>query len=253
MSIHSDEWLAGIIGYPVYRLDASREAGDARAALAAHLAAGGSRAMYYTKVDTGEVAIARDLTALGMYVVDVNVTLGLDGTTAVGTTSRATSASIAISDCDAAAASGALAIAGSAMQYSRFHLDPAIPVAVAHRIKHDWIENYVRGARGEALMIARLGSEVAGFLAVLTSRSHGRVVRTIDLIAVALTQQRRGVGRALVDAFVARYAPSSDLLQVGTQVVNAPSLALYQGAGFTIRHSAYVLHLHTAAVPSPTA
>jgi hypothetical protein len=35
-------------------------------------------------------------------------------------------------------------------------------------------------------------------------------------------------------------------LQVGTQVANTASLALYQQFGFAILHTSYVLHLHVA-------
>jgi ribosomal protein S18 acetylase RimI-like enzyme len=191
------------------------------------------------------------LCALGFYVVDVNVTLGLDG--GLGVPTPVPAPGVTVADCDEAAAPSVLAIAGTAMQLSRFHLDPSIPVEVAHRIKREWIQSYVRGTRGVALLVARLDGEVAGFLAALESDSDGRRVRVIDLIAVATSAHRRGVGRTLVAAFIERYAATSDLLQVGTQIANTPSLALYQGLGFTIRHASYVLHTHTPSVVSAPA
>jgi ribosomal protein S18 acetylase RimI-like enzyme len=250
LQIRDDDWLARILGYAVHRVEQADE-GSVADTLGPHIAARASRAMYYTKVAVSDVATIRTLSALGFYVVDVNVTLGLD--TACTSTTPILSPGVTIAECDETAAPGVLAIAGSAMRFSRFHLDPAIPVNVAHLIKREWIQNYVRRTRGEALMVARLNGEVAGFLAVLASDSGGRRVRVIDLIAVAPAAHRQGVGRALVTAFIAGYAPTSDRLQVGTQIANTPSLALYQGLGFTIRHASYVLHTHTPAAVSASA
>ena len=106
---------------------------------------------------------------------------------------------------------------------------------------------YVHGSRGEALLVARLAGRVAGFLAVIGSGPADARVRAIDLVAVDTAAQGRGVGQALVQAFVSRFAGSSERLQVGTQVANAPSLRLYQKLGFEIRRSAYVMHYHSAS------
>lgn len=242
------------MGYPVYRIEQGREGGTAAYSdLESHIAARTSRTMYYAKVDTRDIVAVRALSALGFYVVDVNVTLGIDRGAVPSVAIPPVPAGVTVSDCDATTAPAALAIAGSAMRYSRFHLDPGIPNDMAHRIKHDWIQNYVRGIRGEALMVARADGHVAGFLAVLASDAPDGRVRTIDLIAVDSAHQRRGVGRALVTAFIERYAPSSARLQVGTQVANTPSLKLYQGLGFAVRQTAYVLHLHTPASPTAAA
>jgi len=66
----------------------------------------------------------------------------------------------------------------------------------------------------------------------------------IDLVAVAPDAQGRGVGTALVTAFVREASPNSDVLRVGTQIANVPSLRLYTRLGFRIAGSAFVMHLH---------
>jgi ribosomal protein S18 acetylase RimI-like enzyme len=137
-----------------------------------------------------------------------------------------------------------LRIAATCFRYSRFHLDPLIPVAVANRIKHDWILNYIKKQRGEQLWVALHEDRPAGFLAVLSSDSGGRRTRTIDLIGVDGAFQGRGFGASLVAFFLDRYAGESDYLQVGTQVANIPSMKLYQKFGFAIVRAQYVLHKH---------
>jgi ribosomal protein S18 acetylase RimI-like enzyme len=243
--IDSDPWLRDLFGHAVYRVDPTaadaEDDGDATEALRRHLAGAALPAFYYAKVDTSDVTLVRALAAAGMTVVDVNVTLGVDAkelrppVQAVG---------IRVADCAPGDAAAVLDIAGTAFQYSRFHLDPEVPRELAHRIKREWIANYVRGRRGEALLVAHVDGRPAGFLAVIGATRDGRQIRAIDLIAVDPRAHRRGIGRALVTAFISRFGEGAEQLQVGTQIANAPSLALYQQFGFTVRHSAYVLHMH---------
>ena len=77
---------------------------------------------------------------------------------------------------------------------SRFHLDPRIPRETAHRIKARWAENYFTGERGDAMVVARRGSETAGFLQLL----RGDAVLVIDLIAVDARHQRRNLASAMI-------------------------------------------------------
>jgi ribosomal protein S18 acetylase RimI-like enzyme len=85
-----------------------------------------------------------------------------------------------------------------------------------------------------------------GFLTALVAVEAGRRVATIDLVGVDSGRQRSGVGSALVAAFAAHYG-GCDLLRVGTQAANLPSLGFYERLGFTIQQTAYVLHRHVIA------
>jgi ribosomal protein S18 acetylase RimI-like enzyme len=138
-------------------------------------------------------------------------------------------------------------IAGTCFRYSRFHLDPRVPREIADRIKREWIRNYATKRRGERLLVASLEGRPAGFLAVLASESGGQRIRTIDLVGVAAWAQRRGVGRALVEAFIAASRGVCDVMQVGTQAANIPSMRLYETTGFCMSRSQYVLHGHVPA------
>lgn len=177
----------------------------------------------------------------GFYVVDVNVTLDLVKPVSCDDLNNA---EILVQDVEPVDHDTVLDIAATCFVYSRFHLDPQISNSTANRIKRDWLENYIRGERGERLLVAHRDGRPIGFLAVIAGDSEGRTCRTIDLVGVARDFQRRGVGRSLVAHFVQRYAGRVDLLRVGTQAANVPSLRLYESSGFKIVDTQYVLHAH---------
>ncbi len=211
-----------------------------RAALveSSHAASG---AMYFAKLDSLNVEALRVLGSVGFYVVDATVTLATSG---AGATVDA-----AVSVCEATPAmyDDILNVAGSAFRYSRFHLDPQVPSALAHRIKREWIASYTRKERGALLLAGAVDGRTAGFLAVLDQQIDGRRVRTIDLIGVDAAYQGRGVGTALTRYFVNAYARDFDVLQVGTQAANVPSLRMYMKCGFIPTSTRYVVHLHVPA------
>ncbi|MBI4615894.1 MAG: GNAT family N-acetyltransferase [Planctomycetes bacterium] len=250
LTIDRDAWLSTTMGREVFRMEvAAREAGRGLTGaelgeLEVHARRGGP-AMYFAKVGTQDVGIVRDLSRAGFYVVDVSVTFALEAGAMLPAGRLA--ADIGVSQARREEAEAVLAIAGSCFRYSRFHQDPALPRELADRVKREWIANYVRGARGDALLAGRSGSIPAGFLAALRTREDSREVAVIDLVGVDPRHQGRGVGRALVDAFLARYSGSCHLFRVGTQAANVPSIRLYEGAGFRVERCQYVLHRHVGA------
>jgi ribosomal protein S18 acetylase RimI-like enzyme len=133
------------------------------------------------------------------------------------------------------------AIGAEAFATSRFHLDPAMPPGAADRIKREWARNCAAGARGAGTLVVLRDGVPAGFLAVLADGP----ARVIDLVAVGAAHRGRGLGRALVAAFIARFGPAADELRVGTQAANVASLRLYESMGFRVASTAYALHLHT--------
>ena len=141
------------------------------------------------------------------------------------------------SDRDAVAA-----IAGTSFRYSRFHIDPSIPAAVANGIKRDWAGNYFAGARGDAMIVAEISGQIAGFLQVIAR--GGDCV--IDLIATAPSFERRGVARGMIgflaERGVGQRAPGR--IAVGTQAANVPSCRLYECLGFRLIRSDFILHYH---------
>jgi ribosomal protein S18 acetylase RimI-like enzyme len=149
-----------------------------------------------------------------------------------------------VEECRRDQADAVLEIAGTCFRYSRFHADPEIPDAVAHRIKREWISSYVRGERGERLLVATVDGRAAGFLAMMSSLEGDPRAGVVDLIGVGSDDQQRGVGTALIAAAVGR-TQRGERLHVVTQASNLPSLSLYERCGFRVVRAGYVLHLHT--------
>jgi len=250
MEIREDGWLAGVFGHPVFRLElpspqapALVDPPDLVERIRCH-AAEQAAAFYYTKLDTADVAPVRRLAGAGFAVVDVNVLFELDRPPCAP---PAAAAAVEVGDARSEDHQGVRAIAESAFRYSRFHLDPHVPTVLANRIKGEWVASYLARRRGDRLLVARADGRPAGFLAALTAAAGGARCAVIDLIAVAREHQRRGIGEALVAAFVEHYRPRADSLQVGTQVANTPSTRFYERLGFSLRKSQYVLHLHVRA------
>jgi len=222
-SAQPDPWLAEVMRRPVFRVEGSGNTDELAL----------TTGFYFAKVATDRVADVRALERRGFGVVDTNVTFELQREVVVDS-------NVDVGELRDAEADAVLAIAGSAFRYSRFHLDPDVGAELAHHVKREWIRNYVRGVRGDGLLVARHGGTPIGFLAPLVS--HGTAV--IDLVAVATEAHGRGAGSALVNAFCARYTGKPRI--VGTQVANVPSIRLYTKLGFVLARSQYILHHHVA-------
>ena len=225
-AVHADAWLSEVMARPVFRVDGAGETGE----LSTHVKAQ-QRAFYFVKVPTDRVADVQAIERVGFSLVDTAVTFELTNEVSIAT-------SIAVRECAAEDIEAVLAIAGSAFRYSRFHLDPAVGRSLAHHVKREWIANYAKKLRGDALLVAHLEGKPAGFLAALVS--HGTAA--IDLVAVATDVHGKGVGSALCAAFAKRYAGMPRV--VGTQIVNVPSVRMYIKLGYALARSQYVLHLH---------
>ena len=228
-----DAWLSETLGVATFSLRAAAlTAASVRGALAA---LGGGRSFLFAKVPAADIAQLRLLESCGFRLVDTLVTLQhREGASAV-----AHPAQVYIAAPEDRTAVGD--IAEGCFRYSRFHQDPKIETATANRVKRRWAENCVARARGEEVLVASADGKVAGFLAVFLSREAA----VIDLIGVEPRMQGRGIGRALVQAFVARWRPKARVLRVGTQVSNAASLRLYQRCDFFVADAQYVLHAHS--------
>jgi ribosomal protein S18 acetylase RimI-like enzyme len=227
-----DAWLTETLGVATFSLRAAPVAAPlVRAALDS---LGGGNVFVFTKVPTADVAHLTMLESCGFNLVDTQVTLRHhEHASPAAHPARIRVAvpadRVAVGD-----------IAEGCFRYSRFHQDPKIEPAIANRVKRRWAENCVAGVRGEEVLLASLDGNAAGFLAVVLSGEAA----TIDLIGVEPRMQGNGIGRALVQAFVARWRPKAKFLRVGTQISNAASQRLYQRCGFFFEGAQYVLHTH---------
>ena len=226
--IYDDPWLAAQLGVPALRVGAdwapAREAMPKGALFA------------YAKVPTHEIARCHELEGVGFRLADTQVTLEKQKDSQPDPDARIRKAG--------AEDEGAVAAnAAPSFGWSRFHRDPAIADARANAIKTSWARSYFDGTRGDACLVAESDGVVAGFLLAIV---QGDCVTT-DLIAVDAAYRRRGIARALMAA-MERSHDDARRFRVGTQLVNAPSLHLYQSLGYRIIESTYVFHFHGASV-----
>jgi len=233
--IAEDGWLSERVGCPVFTLDA-----DASAAELAEHGRSAGRAMYQAKLPTTSVERVRELCRAGMYPVDVAVTLEADPAAIAGPSSDDVRVGQALPDQGEALRR----VAETSFRYSRFHLDPGVAMVAADRIKRDWIDSYLRGARGDELLVAHVDGRVAGFLAVLVDRGGDPPARVIDLVAVSEEARGRGAARALSARVAADAQSGSEIVRVGTQAANVNATRMYERLGFRVARTSYTLHMH---------
>ncbi len=246
LEIDQDQWLTEVLGYPVFTIaktDHLIEADSLREVFATSEKSIG-RALYYTKVDTDQNIVLNGFQAVGMLVVDVNVTLEksahepypkLKATdTQDGRLSIVSARDVS---CDSL-----LKIATNSFEHSRFHSDPLIDNQLADQTRKAWLKSYLDGVRGDQLFVAVKNGSVAGFLAATFDPDQR--VAVIDLMAVGSEFRGTGVGHQLVIAFMEHYASRCDVYRVGSQIVNQPAICLYNKCGFNYAKSANILHKH---------
>ncbi len=234
-----DAWLSRVSGWPCYRHGhAGTSSADSLRGVMATLAGGGD-AFFYAKLGVDRITDVTQLGRAGFVVVDTNVTLEWSGSDVpVGP-----AGDVVVVDALPAQHAALQDIAARSFRCSRFHLDPLFPNETANLIKRKWTESYCLGKRGTALYAAQVDGKPAGFLAAIET-TEGVPSAAIDLVGVAPEYQGRGVGTALVMHFIERWRGRVVVLRVGTQIVNIPSLSLYERCGFRSAESAYVLHAH---------
>jgi GNAT superfamily N-acetyltransferase len=218
--VREDRWLSERLGRPVFTVDDADAPADAPAG-----------ATLQARVDTADVERVAALEAAGMRVVNVSVTLAADPARELE------AGPVAVRP--AAGDEALLGVAERSFRYSRFHLDPEVPEAVANRVKRDWVGSYLDRQRGDDLLVAEHEGEPVGFLCLLVRNG----VHVIDLIAVAPEAQRVGAGRSLMAALHERAAGGR--IEVGTQLANLPAMVFYERLGYVAARSAYDMHMHT--------
>ena len=231
LSLQRDTWLTGKFGRAVWRVAHDND-GEPLSALRSP-----SPLFAYAKVDTADVASLWSLNEHGFRVVDAALTL--EGSTRVD--ARGNNVRFAVSgDLDAVGR-----IAGSSFRYSRFHIDPRIPLEMAHALKAEWATNFFRGTRGDGMVVAERDGRVVGFTLLMW---HAADCLVIDLICVEPAYQGQGIGGAMIGHAWQHGTGDTrrpSRIRVGTQVANTPSIRLYESLGFRLVGSQYVLHLHS--------
>ena len=245
MIIEPDAWLTQIFGYQVLRVLPSEHAETTFCHKAfgetVREASNGSPAFCYAKVPVDRIDQVSALIDAGFTVVEVNVTFERE---TIHESPRVMISSPLVRDAEDRDDKAVLNIASTCFRYSRFHLDPLIPRHIADLVKREWVQNYLLGNRGDRLLVAEWEGEPVGFLCVLSVRNGGQRIGIIDLMGVGTEHQGKGVGKALIQGHIATAFRRYDMLKVGTQMANIPSMRLYESCGYRIRQTAYVLHAH---------
>jgi ribosomal protein S18 acetylase RimI-like enzyme len=233
-----DDFLGRIVGRETFRVEMPPSGLDAKT-IEAIRAAQVRPVFLYVRVPTTATKLALSLQNLGFAVVDTNVTLERNISL---TTPSPSVRHAAPQDRDRV-----VALAARSFEYSRLHLDPRVPRTTADLSRAEWVANFFAGRRGDGLAIVGTGADCDGFLLWL-GPTNGVLI--IDLIAVAPEARRRGLARKMIDA-VEAMNPDARMTRVGTQIANVPSLRLYEGMGFRVVETRYILHYHGFASTRP--
>jgi len=128
------------------------------------------------------------------------------------------------------------ALAAAAFHASRFHVDPFVGPDLGVKIKSDWAKNFFRGLRGERLLVVEENEKPSGFILLIEQAER----TVVDLICVDPAKQGKGLGKALLQAA----ETPGKWIQAGTQEINHLSRRLYEGLGYSVRETCWVLHRH---------
>lgn len=223
-----DPFLEAHIGRPAFALRFWEASDVFGPRLRATIGAG--RAFVAAKVECADVAAQACLAQAGFYPADVNMTLEMDAHRLPNPSPIARQATTEDRE-------SVMRLAGSNFTCSRFHRDPHISIEAANGFKTAWAGNYFEGKRGDAMIVAEYGGELAGFLQLLVAGE----VMIVDLITVSESARGRGVGAAML-ARAKVELPACTLLRTGTQAANVASLRFYEKLGFRVTASTAVMH-----------
>ncbi len=232
-----DSWLGSILGRAAFRLRVTPELVESLAespgAVARRFAELEEPSFAFAKVGVRQLARVHAVERLGFRLIDTSVVL--DKRRIESPAPRPCEIRFA----EAGDEDGVADLARASFSFSRFHLDPRIPHQTADTLKSEWARNFFHGRRGDRMVVAVDGGRVVGFNQIL----FGDDGWTIDLIAVDAGWRRRGVAGAMI-RFAEAELTDADIVRVGTQLANLPSIQLYESLGFRLSQAQYVFHLH---------
>ena len=236
-NIIKDNWLSKIIGKDVYKLvvDESLVAQTETFFPRWLEKFKGLKIFIHSKIPTNQLSYAHFLERSGFNLIDTNVKLnklsGLQKGPKLANNCK-------LRFTKPRDKKQVVNLAKNNFRFSRFHMDPSINNSIADSIKGEWMNNYYRGKRGDKLVVAIVAEKIAGFLLLI--KDNQKLI--IDLIAV--DSKHRGQKIASDMIIYAESLIEHNELIVGTQVMNIPSIRLYESLGFKMHSSEYVFHFH---------
>ncbi|MEZ4365353.1 MAG: GNAT family N-acetyltransferase [Kofleriaceae bacterium] len=223
---------SGHYGRRVGRLDLGTDAPD-RAILAAREA--GYEVLFARAA--AEDPARRYLEQRGLPVLDTLVTSTLSPTAPAAEAGLDVEVRASAVITDAALLEAIEALTARSITRSHLHADPRLPSAQTQALFSAWARNDASG-RAARTFTAWLGGEFVGYLAALATPDAS----VVDLVAVEAAARGRGVGTALLDAFVGWARTRPPPATVGTQADN-PALRLYARRGFVPTRTDLTYHL----------
>jgi glycosyltransferase involved in cell wall biosynthesis/GNAT superfamily N-acetyltransferase len=221
-------WDTEFWGFPVARVLAERlDRQEARRAAAWSDGAGVRCTFLLADGDDGDTAEAAR--AVGFWPVDTRITLRRP---AAGAPAEPRPGSPTTRPATEVDRDELTRLARDAHTDTRFFFDRNFPRQRAAELYERWLERGFGGDR--ELLVAEEGGRAIGYV-LLATEPPG-----IDLIAVAADARGRGVGKALVEAAVARFPGSP--VSVVTQGRNVAAIRLYEAAGFRAASSSVWYH-----------
>ena len=240
MSVKKDDWLAESMGRPCYAVSFDEDFVNEGQTWIEKWR--GEPSFVFAKVATDDATAIRLLQDGGFYLVDTAVTFEKKVTpeswddAPEAASKRGHHIRLAQPD----DIDGTIAVARNSFARSRFHLDPDVPDEVANELRARWVENFFKGKRGEAMLLACDGERVVGFNQLLL-RDDAYI---IDLIAVDAAYRKRGIASDLV-RFGDHHFRDVSRVRVSTQVANVAACRLYERMGFVLSSAKYVFHLYS--------
>jgi ribosomal protein S18 acetylase RimI-like enzyme len=227
---NQDHWLSSILGKNVFQIDSRLISQLADS----HLPK--SPALLMAKVAITNFNEFQRLQEQNFYLVDTNVQLHK-----LRDKSIVQSNKINVRFSNHSDQESILKIAGNSFTYDRFHNDILITQESANKIKVEWAKNYFRNARGNWMIVAEDNGIISGFLQLIHD-SDGALI--IDLIAVDIYNRHKGIAQKMICFAMQNCETKTEVVRVGTQLGNLPSISLYQKMGFSIMSAQYVFHRH---------
>lgn len=229
MALHRDSWLSQILGYDAFKADAREllKTGFKNDFL--------KRTFVFSKVGTDESEVIRFVENAGFRLADTNVTF--EKTVFKKEVFKSETAIRFARNGDE---SGVVEVARNSFHFDRFHTDGAFKKDIADTIKAEWVRNFFKGSRGDAMIVAEADGKIAGFLQMLKKDEKTWI---IDLIGVSKAQRRKGIAQSMI-SFAENSLKDCETLIVGTQIANIPSMRLYENLGFRVKSAEYVFHFH---------
>lgn len=231
------EWDSGVFGFPVARIPDKGNQDTLDAALKEARRSGVRLAYLFSESDES----ARIAESLNGSLVSERVTFarGVTAGQVDSILATANTSSIVERWEGVTPTNELLHLAREAGRYSRFRVDPRVPVQVFEQIYDAWIRNSLTKQIADEVMVIRDRSSLVGLVTVGAKGERA----DIGLLAVAEEARGRGLGKALVRASL-EWALRRHFreAQVVTQGANLPACQLYMSCGYTIERAENVFH-----------